>query len=144
MTCVLRFSAEIEYGILRRPTTRCPLPHALPLTISCLRSPLFLRKTPPEHQSFFKVRCGGFNATFFNQFMLHFFLKPSVLQEDGDAIGSVRKLRKNLLVTRASCLFISVLSCLIRLAVASFQLGHRKLRLQIRRCFRGRRAAFRN
>ncbi len=52
---LLRYSAEIEYGILRRPKTRCPLPHAQPLTISCLRSPLFLRKTPPELQDFFKV-----------------------------------------------------------------------------------------
>jgi hypothetical protein len=59
--------------------TRCPLPHAQPLRISCLRSPLFLRKTPEEHQSFFK--------------------------EEGEAIGAVRKMRKNLQVHPASVVF---------------------------------------
>ena len=54
---------------------------------------MFLRKTPPDHQPFFKVHFNPF-ADKVHHPLQHFFS-----QEEGDAIGALRRLRKSLAVT---------------------------------------------
>ena len=68
-----RYQAEVEYGILRRPATRCPLPHVQPLRYInaiahahhdsrldqniMLEEPVISQKNAPGSAGFFQGQC---------------------------------------------------------------------------------------